>query len=419
VFIEPIQYYTDYHFLPSSDGGFYSVGFGTLMLPLNASVNTILNQLVNAGTLATTTTGIISRGLRIKNGEFKLKMGEYVVHDAAGTTDISKAIYTLPFKEPSQVLFNLLELLIQVCEQISSTTDVTQGQNPSQNVSSGVASQQLEQATKLFGGINKRVYRSLKREYEKVYELNYKFLDNKSYRNVLDDEAADVKKDFECDSLAIYPIADPTMSSIAQRLTKAIAVQQLKTVDARAADTYLLDSLQLDKSQIDVLLPPADPNAPPPPEAQKITAEIALIQAQIAAMTADFTLKQQANELAQLNMQREMTWTEAQIQESATRNWKAQKDAAHNDLKVSLLNKKLDNEHTVRAIDLNLKNEQIQATKQINEVVAQSKLAKVSTDADLGAAKLSIDLHKHSVDTVKDIQMEGQPDEEKRDNGEE
>ena len=44
VSIEAKQYYTKYGFIPNPDGGFYDIGFGRLLGPLNNSANTIINQ---------------------------------------------------------------------------------------------------------------------------------------------------------------------------------------------------------------------------------------------------------------------------------------------------------------------------------------------------------------------------------------
>jgi len=394
--IKPIQYFTDYHFLPSSDGGFYSVGFGTLLLPLNASVNTILNQLVDAGTLSNTSTGLISRGLRIKNGEFKFKMGQYNVLDGTSTTDISKAIYTLPFKEPSHVLYQLLDMLIKAAEEVSSTTDVMNGTQASQNVSSGTVSQQIEQGSKIFGAINKRVYRSLKKEYEKVYRINSKYLDNKSYREMLNNPEADVKTDFELETINVYPIADPTMSTLNQRLQKASAVMQLRTVDHRAADMYLLEALQIDRSTMELLLPAPDPQAPPPPEAQKIMAEISLIQAEVAKMSADAQVAAEANQIAMANLQKQAEWTDAQIHESATRNWKMQKDASHNDMKLGIVNTKMQSEQTLKAAQLELSHAQTTINAQQAVASAANTSKKIDSDTQLGAAKIVANAQKEN-----------------------
>jgi len=400
--IEPIQYFTDFHFLPNPDGGYYSQGFGTLMLSLNSSVNTIWNQLVNSGTLATTSTGIATRGFRVKNGEFKIKMGEINILDLPSNVDISKAMYMLPFKEPSDVLFKLLEMLIKVCDDLTGSTDVNQGKQPAQNVASGTISQLIEQGAKVYTAINKRVYRSLKKEYEKVYKINSKYLSNKEYREVLNDPKADVKKDFELTTLNVYPIADPTMSNINQRLSKAMAISQLKTVDPRAADEYILNSLQIDKSQINILLPKPDPKAPPSLPDQKLMSEISLNNANAAKLSGDSQLQAQSNQLAAAKLQQEGKWSEQQIQESATRNWKMQKDAVHNDMKLGIVKAKMQSEQALKVAHLQISAQKEQDSANNASEGTKNQRIKVVTDAELGAAKLASEAVQHKKDVNHD-----------------
>ena len=61
--IEPIQYFTKYGFIPNPDGGFYDIGFGALLGPLNESANTVVNQLVDAGSLSNLQSGFIAIGV--------------------------------------------------------------------------------------------------------------------------------------------------------------------------------------------------------------------------------------------------------------------------------------------------------------------------------------------------------------------
>ena len=51
--IKAKQHYTKFTFLPSPDGSIYDWGFGALLGPINHTVNTTINQLLNAGTIAT------------------------------------------------------------------------------------------------------------------------------------------------------------------------------------------------------------------------------------------------------------------------------------------------------------------------------------------------------------------------------
>src|SRR4029077_15915267 len=61
--IIPVQYYTKYDFIPSMDGGIYGTGFGKLLSPINAAINTTLNQLIDAGHLQIRGGGFIGKGL--------------------------------------------------------------------------------------------------------------------------------------------------------------------------------------------------------------------------------------------------------------------------------------------------------------------------------------------------------------------
>ena len=68
VFIKPEQYFTKFSFIPSPDGGFYDLGFGVLLGPLNESINTLVNQLIDAGTMSVTAGGFLGRGIKIRGG---------------------------------------------------------------------------------------------------------------------------------------------------------------------------------------------------------------------------------------------------------------------------------------------------------------------------------------------------------------
>ena len=64
------SYFTKFPFIPSPDGGFYDLGFGSLLGPLNQSIDTLLNQLIDTGTMANTAGGFLSRGIKLRGGNF-------------------------------------------------------------------------------------------------------------------------------------------------------------------------------------------------------------------------------------------------------------------------------------------------------------------------------------------------------------
>lgn len=350
--ITATQYFTDFHFIRSPDGGFYSMGFGSLLLPLNRAINTLINQLIDSGTLNNMQGGLIGKGLRLKNGQIKFKMGVWQTMDCASGEDISKNIFPWPTKEPSQTLFSLLGMLMQVGRDLSSTTDVLMGKQPAQNVASSTVSQLVEQGTKVFIAINKRLYRSLKKEYEKLYCLNYKYLKQEDYIAVLDNPEADVKKDFAEDNLDIVPVADPNVSSETQRVMRAGMVQQLKTADPREADRLLLQALQMDTEVIEKLLPAPDPNAPPPPEALKILAEVELLKAEVAKISAEATLTAEKNMLDRAKLDQDMKESDARVEEAIARVWKMQQDALNSKLKTQIVAAKMQSEQELKVVNL-------------------------------------------------------------------
>lgn len=73
IHIKAIEYYTKYSFIPSPDGCFYDLGFGDLLAPINESINTVINQLLDNGTMQVATNGFLGRGVKIKGGSVRLK----------------------------------------------------------------------------------------------------------------------------------------------------------------------------------------------------------------------------------------------------------------------------------------------------------------------------------------------------------
>jgi chaperonin GroES len=388
--IVPQKYFTDFHFIRSPDGGFYSMGFGSLLLPLNSSINSLINMLMDAGTLSTIQSGFYSSRLRLKAGDMRFKMGEFQKVDAPSGERLADSFHSLPFKEPSQTLYQLLGLLIQIGNDLSSTTDVLQGKQPAQNVASSTISQLVEQGTKVFTAINRRVYRSLKKEYRKIYDLNYEYLDQAEYAKILDDPAANVKTDFEPDTLDILPVADPTISSETQRLQKATMIQQLRSVDVREADKMLLEGMQFDPAMIDRLIPAPDPNAPPPPEAQKVMAEISQIQANIAKISAEATLSAEKSAIDKAKLQIEMQTADAQINYYIGLVWKMQQDVLATRQKLQTTAGKMQFEEQIKGMNTHSKVSKEQHDNVMSEVEFAHKRQKELSELEIKAAEIAI-----------------------------
>jgi len=259
--IEQLQFFVKYPFIPNPDGGFYDIGFGTLLYPINSSINTVINQLLDGGTLANTGGGFLARGVQIGSGYVKFKPGEWKTTKTMGQ-DLKAGIFPLPIREPSQVLFQLLGLLISAGKDISSVQDAMSGQKPGENVSAATVTALIEQGLKVFSGIYKRIYRSMGEELDIIYTLNSKYLDDKKYFNVVDREIK--KGDFEIGSYDLQPSADPQFSLDVQRVGKAEALLKISGRPGLDEDAITADYLKAIKAPETLLIPKEErPEQPP------------------------------------------------------------------------------------------------------------------------------------------------------------
>lgn len=244
--IKPIEYYTKYSFIPSPDGGFYDLGFGALLGPLNNSVNTLINQLLDSGSLQNGSVGFIGRGARIKGGKVRFSPNEWVKVPVAGST-LRDSLVPLPVNQPSPVLFNLLSLLINYAERIGSVNDAMVGENPGQNTPAYNMSAMLEQGMQVFNGIFKRVYRSMRSEFRKLYNLNAVYLDPQQYFEYQDSDIQILRTDYTADPKDLIPAADPNAFSNKEKTEKAILIKQ------NAMNTPGYDPIQVEKLWLEAM----------------------------------------------------------------------------------------------------------------------------------------------------------------------
>ena len=221
--IDPVEYYTKIPFIPSPDGGFYDLGFGTLLGPLNDSTNTLINQLIDAGSWNNSNTGFIGRGARIPGGKLRFEPNELKRVNVAGST-LRDSIVMMDFNPPSLVLFQLLGLLISYSERIGSVTDTNMGENPGQNTPAYNMSAMLEQGQKVYGGIFKGIYWAMRSEFRKLYKLNALYLDQESYFSYHDSDSKILQTDYTADPKDLIPAADPNAFSSKEKMDKSSMV---------------------------------------------------------------------------------------------------------------------------------------------------------------------------------------------------
>lgn len=348
--IRPKVYFVDYHFIPNPDGSFYSLGFGTLLYPLNESINTLINQLLDSGTLHNSQSGFIGSGCRIEGGAVKVALGKFLKVDGIGGRDLHNNIMPLPTKEPSAVLFELLGLMIQTGNDIGSISDILKGDMPTQNSPATSVLALIKQGLVQFNAIHKRVLRALAKEFELLFQINCANLNESEYLTLLDDPLAS-KDDYNIENISIQTVADPNMSSDAQRMAQAQALMQIPTVDPRVATRIYLEALDIPDQEIEQLLPQPDPSAPPPPEVQKLLAEAEKLQADAKstmldhkARAAELEIKRKEQEasLAKLSAEIHLLQMQAKATGAQAVATLSNADLAHKQLTVDTANAALD-----------------------------------------------------------------------------
>lgn len=300
--ITPIEYFTDFTFIPNPDGSIYGLGFGSLLGPMNEAVNSLINQLVDAGTLNNLQSGFLSKGLRIQMKTQSFKPGEWKEINST-TEDLKNSIFPLPTKEPSAVLLNLMNMLIQSGNQLASVAEIFVGKMPGQNTPATTTQETVDQAMKVFTSIYKRNYRALLREFQKIYNWNRlspEIVEEQA--SILDIPLA--SSDYDAPMDDIVPAADPSGASSTAQFSKLNMILQnqllASAINPQEYTHRMLKVIEIPDPER-LIMPPQP--APPDP---KIQTEQAKQQTMAQKAQLDAQAKQQDMEtkakLAQMDM---------------------------------------------------------------------------------------------------------------------
>lgn len=227
---QTLNHFTKYGFIPNPHG-FYDIGFGTLMRGLNESANTIVNEVIDAGSLANLQGGFVSKRSGIKKGQLAFSMGEYKEVDTY-MDDIRKAMLTLEFKGPNGTLYSVLGLLYEYSKLVASVSETMTGQLPASDTPASTVLALLEEGRKVFSSIHKRMHRAFKKELRKLFRLNSIFIDAQKYFNILGEngtvtqEQLLIARSDYLDSYDVIPVSDPVITSKAEKIMKAEKILQ-------------------------------------------------------------------------------------------------------------------------------------------------------------------------------------------------
>ena len=226
------DWFVSYKFLPGL--GFYGFGLYHLIGGLGKAATGSLRALLDSAAFANMQGGFKLRG-RVSGGDVQVNPGEFVDLDAT-VDDVNKAIMPLPFKEPSGSLFNLLGFIVQAGQRFASTADLNVGDvNPNAPVGSTVAL--IEQGSKSFSAIHKRLHYAQGQEFKLLADLNAENLPEVFTFALSGSSEKVFAADFN-DRIDVIPVSDPNIFSTAQRIAQAQAVLEMAKAAPQLHDMY-------------------------------------------------------------------------------------------------------------------------------------------------------------------------------------
>ena len=217
-----INYFVQYKFLPGL--GFYGLGLSHMIGGLSKASTSILRQLIDAGTLANLPAGFKARGMRIRDEDDPLQPGEFRDIDTTGGS-LRENLIPLPIKEPSNVLMQLLGILVDSGKRFAAIADMNVGDmNAAMPVGTTVAL--LERGTKVMSAIHKRLHYAQRIEFGLLAKVFSEYLPP-VYNYQVGSGPQEVKQiDFD-DRVDIIPVSDPNIFSQSQRVTLAQELLQM------------------------------------------------------------------------------------------------------------------------------------------------------------------------------------------------
>jgi len=219
-------HFIHYKFLPGL--GFYGWGYLHIIGSLGKAASGALRALLDGSATASLQGGFKSKESKIA-GEFVFTPGVWKDVDMTAE-DLAKSFYTPPFKEPSPALFHTLELLVNGIQSFSSTTEAMTGAGDNKGPV-GTTLALIEQGSKVYSGIHKRMHKAARFEFKLIAQLNYEHMEVEEYPyDVSGGDRMVLKSDFD-GRVDIIPVSDPNIYSNVQRVAQAQAGLELVQSD--------------------------------------------------------------------------------------------------------------------------------------------------------------------------------------------
>jgi hypothetical protein len=256
------NHFVHYGYVPGF--GFYCFGLIHLIGAFAKSGTSILRQLVDAGTLSNLPGGFKTRGLRVKGDDTPISPGEFRDVDVPSGT-MRDNILPLPYKEPSQTLFALMNQIVDEGRRFASAADMKVS-DMSANSPVGTTLAILERTLKVMSAVQARVHYAMKQEFRLLKTIIADFTpDEYSYEP---EEGSRMAKRSDYDMVTVIPVSDPNAATMSQKVVQYQAALQLAQQAPQLYDLPVLHRQMLEVLGIknyQKLVPMADDKKPADP----------------------------------------------------------------------------------------------------------------------------------------------------------
>ena len=236
------NHFVHYGYVPGF--GFYHFGLIHLVGAFAKSGTSLIRQLVDAGTLSNLPGGFKTKGLRVKGDDTPISPAEFRDVDVPSGS-IKDNIMTLPYKEPSQVLYTLLGTIVDEGRRFASAADLKISDMSAQSPV-GTTLAILERSLKVMSAVQARVHYSMRQEFKLLKDIIKDYTPDKySYKP---ESGSPMVKRSDYDMVEVLPVSDPNSSTMAQKVVQYQAVMQM----AQAAP-QIYNMPQLHRQMLDVL----------------------------------------------------------------------------------------------------------------------------------------------------------------------
>ena len=236
------NHFVHYGYIPGF--GFYCFGLIHLIGAFAKSGTSLIRQLVDAGTLSNLPGGFKTKGLRVKGDDTPISPAEFRDVDVPSGT-IKDNIMTLPYKEPSQVLYSLLGTIVEEGRRFASAADLKVSDMSAQSPV-GTTLAILERTLKVMSAVQARIHYAMKQEFRLLRDIIRDYTpEDYDYEPQEGNRRA---KQSDYDDVEVIPVSDPNAATMSQKVVQYQAVMQL----AQGAP-QLYDLPYLHRQMLDVL----------------------------------------------------------------------------------------------------------------------------------------------------------------------